>query len=579
MAEKTDRRSVQWQRRACGIAMLLSVLLYIFIYVNVPVTLIPGGMHDDGFFMLRGMSIVAHNWMGPYNQYTLIKGAGYPLFLAAASIVHLPATLAHAILFCFAVWLLAVLTRRVFHSIWLSLTVFEVVLWNLGPESNRIVRDAIYHSQFLLCFALIPLTFLETRRNWRMALGALSGLMLGWMLITREEGSVTLLPLALIAGYFLLAAFLKGRQGFRSAAVVATVCVGFTLLPPLLVATRNYRRYRQFETVDTQGPFAAAISALESIDQSNERPFLAISREVRDKAYAVSPTFARLRPLMDDPGAPLILGWKNAGCQFLPATCGDYGVGWFMWGMRDAAAMSGAFADAHTSAVFFRSIRNEIQAACESGRIQCHHSPIPLMPHVIAGEVQAFPMSLSALTRRLLFLVPPTVESGPSIGTLGQMQDAVAFTNVFNFTPAPALAPAINDLVATRWARAMKTFSIDVYQVLMPVLLPAGLIAFAVCVVLAIQKRTCPLALVLTTAAWTAVVLRLLLLSLIDVTSFGTVSNLYISLAFPASCFAAVMAFPLLRQMLAAKRAAKAVAPMPVGFRGVGESERLKAGY
>lgn len=566
-----------WQGRVQNAFTVVSALLYVFIYVNMPVSLIPGGMHDDGFFMLRGMSIVAGDWMGAYNQYTLIKGAGYPLFLAAAAYFHIPATLGHALLVVGAVWLLATLVRKVFVSAWLAFVVFEVVLWNFGPESSRIVRDAIYPSQFLLCFSLLPLAFLAEKKRVRWLLAVLSGLSIGWLLITREEGAVTLPAFLLISVYFFFKSRRQGKFAMGNYWKVAACCCFFAVLPSVLVASRNYRRYLQFEAVDTQGPFAAAMSALESIDQSNERPFMAVSREVREKAYAVSPTFARLRSLIDDPGAPLIVGWKNAGCTYLPSSCGDYAVGWFMWGLRDAAALNGAFANAHTSAVFFRSIRNEVNAACRSGRLACHSSLVPLMPHLTSEELGKFPSSFGELLRRLLFLIPPALDAGSSIGTLEQMRDAAAFTNVYNFTPSPALAPVAVSARATAWARTAKALFISIYKVVLPVVLPFGFTAFLLCLSLAFRKRVCPAGLMLVAAAWMAILLRLAILAVIDVTSFGTLSNMYISLAFPVSCFAAIAAIPLVPQLLKTKRREAVGSALPADFRGVGESERSTA--
>ena len=378
----------------------------------------------------------------------------------------------------------------------------------------------------------------------------------------------------LIAAYFLVVARRNGKRVFQGQLALAGVCAGCALLLPLLVSARNYRRYLKFETVDTQGDFAGAISALESIEQAKERPYLAISREVREKAYAVSPTFASLRPLIDDPGAPLLLGWKNAGCQFLPATCGDYGVGWFMWGLRDAAAIQGAFADAHASSAFFHAITTEVEAACSNGRLACHHAALPLMPHVTADEWQLFPASFDALVRRVLFLEAPVADSGASVGTLEQMRDAAAFTNVYNFKAAPTLAPAAMNPRFAHLAEKWRSNVIRVYSWVLPVLLPVGFLVFLGCLVLAVQRRACPLALVMVSAAWIAVILRLAVLATINVTSFGTVSSMYVSLAYPASCFAAFLAFPLLPQMLAAHRSPKMLAAMPKGFRGVGESER-----
>ena len=57
---------------------------------------------DDYWFLQRGRSIMAGQWMGPYNHLTLVKGAGYPLWIAAISSLHIPLLFAQQLLYTLA---------------------------------------------------------------------------------------------------------------------------------------------------------------------------------------------------------------------------------------------------------------------------------------------------------------------------------------------------------------------------------------------------------------------------------------------------------------------------------------------
>ena len=559
-----------WQRNLLNTIVLASVLLYVLIYVNIPVAVLAGAMHDDGLFIAHGFSIAAGDWLGPYSQYTLMKGSGYPLFLAALSAFRFPVPLAQALLFAGATWLFAMVAQRLFRSLLITLMTFEFVLWNFGPETDRITRDAIYHSQFVICFALMALAFFASGRR-RISLMAASGLCLGWMWITREEGIANLPAILIVAAYFGIAAKVRAR-GYRPLLPVFAVFIFAAAMLPSLVAYRNYRRYQEFETVDIKGEFAGALSALESIDQVHERPFLAIPREVREKAYRVSPTFARLKKVFDDPGLPQIVAWKDPGCGLLPTTCGDYAVGWFMWGLRDAAAVEGQYINAHTSEQFFHAIRIEIQQACRDGRLTCHSSPVPFMPHLTAEELQAFPKAYWTLTRDLLFLNLPASAPSPSVGTPEQVRDAALATNVTNYLMPSGTPIPMENARAARVAIRLKHGAIRVYSYVIPIMLPLGFTAFLVCAGMCMRRRILPFALALIFACWTEIVLRLAILALIDVTAFPATFNLYVSLAFPLSCFASLAGFFLVRQLLIEKAPERPSLP-PKALRGVGGQE------
>src|ERR1044072_4763900 len=65
-------------------------LLYVLNLFLIPVPLIPILGHDDGHFMQQAKKILDGQWLGPYDQLTLIKGPGYPIFLALGRAARLP---------------------------------------------------------------------------------------------------------------------------------------------------------------------------------------------------------------------------------------------------------------------------------------------------------------------------------------------------------------------------------------------------------------------------------------------------------------------------------------------------------
>lgn len=531
-----------------NIIAVVSALLYIFVQVNIPFSLQPGAPHDDGLFIQHARDIADGKWLGPYSQFTLMKGVGYPLFLAAVSLFRVPVPLAQALFFSLSVYLLSVATFLVCRSGVVAILVFEIVLWNFGPETGRILREDIYDSQFLVSFSLLIFAVLCSgwRRNLFMTL---SGFCLGWMWITREEG-ITLLP-----AFVLLLVYL-GYTSYRASRRLQSLVVPFGCylcsfgLVPATISEINFQKYHTFSTVDIKGDFESALEALASIHTKHNVPYLAVSKDAREIAYKVSPTFARLRKLFDDPGSPYITAWKPFGCQFFPKTCGDYAYGWFMWAFRDAAFIDGDYASAPGAAAFYRRIHDEVTHACATNTITCDRSPIPFLPKMNIQEWRAIPKSLHGFFRKLIFKDPPTIEAGPSFGSNEQIQSAAAFLNIYNYIPSSGPLQSASDANATGLAMYAKTQLIRLYSHFLRVLIVTGWLAFLVSMGVCVWNRIGATEIIVACTAWIAVVSRISLLSLIDVSSFPANTDEYMSFVFPLSCFASLVSLYLLVSIL-----------------------------
>ena len=100
--------------------------------------------HDDYLFIKLAKNILSGQWLGPYDHYTLIKGPGFPLFLAVVHHLGLPLLFAQQLLYSLFSVLVVVALRPLVTGRLLLLAVFALVLLNpfmyMYPGVGRVFR-------------------------------------------------------------------------------------------------------------------------------------------------------------------------------------------------------------------------------------------------------------------------------------------------------------------------------------------------------------------------------------------------------------------------------------------------------
>lgn len=384
---------------------LLSTVSFVVLVAHLPVAILAGGGHDDAWFWQHARSIVSGQWLGDYDRLTLMKGAGYPLFLAINHVLGMPLPVLQALLYSLGCLLLMLAVSRMTGRPWSGLLLLLGLQWHpMALEWQRIIRDNISAAQVLLSLACVAWFLLSRSAKGRLAWGTAAGLTLGWFWTTREDG-IWILP---GIGLLLLACVpqVRGdRAGLRGLGagllLLALTFAGF----PALIAAANGMKYGRFETVDVKSaPFSDAISSLQRVRVGDVVAHVPVPEKVRLAVYPVSPTFARLRPYLEGTGKH----WMRHGCRVYADTCGDYAGGWFMWAFRDGANSVGAYESADAAAAFYRAISEEVETACRTGRLTCAPSMIDLMPGVGAAQWKTLPGLLGEAGKLLLWRDVPT---------------------------------------------------------------------------------------------------------------------------------------------------------------------------
>jgi hypothetical protein len=157
-------------RRFGWIALAL-VLVNLWFVMAQPVVVIAGAGHDDRLFVTMADRIVSGHWLGDYDQMTLAKGPGYPLFIALTVLIGLPLPLAEHGLYLLACWLLVRALRPLLrHDAW-ALLLFAGLVWQPmsytmpDPWGGSVLRQNLYAPLTVLIFA--GLIALHTRRDAR----------------------------------------------------------------------------------------------------------------------------------------------------------------------------------------------------------------------------------------------------------------------------------------------------------------------------------------------------------------------------------------------------------------------------
>lgn len=513
------------------VVLAASLAAAVAVRAAVPPVVLGNALYDDQLLVRLASSLGRGEWLGAFDRLTLSKGAGYPLFLAGTSGAGVPLPLAEGLLRGFAGLLVALAAVRVGAGSWVSVAAGALVALDpafLGSEAARVHRSGFYASVCIALLAAAVLAVAPVRRSAgqgpvlaaRIGWGALAGVLGFFYWTTREERPWLLPSLVLVVAGLLVAAVVEGRRR-RADGVAAwrwvvppvlgvVVAVGVAAGGVGLLADRNADAYGHRGVTDfAEGGYAELYAALSAVDVAQPRHFVPITQEQRAAAYAASPEFARLEGGIETDWRDWGLG---ASCPAV-GVCDDYAGGWMPWVLRGAVEdelgppMTGAdFQD------FTGRAAAEVRAGCAVD-YPCRSSPASFLPDLRAvPEGQLVSSTVGAAVTVVGFRTGDTWR--PPVGP--EEWDVYADT-VVGVAAEQGQHPAAPPRVVEVWRDAAERG----YGLLFVVLgLPAALGAVAGLFV----ARTRLVAL-LSAAALGAAAARVLLMALVDASSFPAVDG------------------------------------------------------
>ena len=505
-----------------------------------PVFAISSAGHDDRLFLQLAEYLVQGKWLGPYDQLTLAKGPFYSIWAAAMFQLGVPLFLSQHLLYAAACAALVRACRPGLRSAAMGFAIYALLLWNPmtydASSLGRVLRQHVYSPLALLVFAGLAALYYRRNTTLRRLLPwcLLLGLSAGAFWLTREEG-VWLVPGALLlAGAVLWGAWRISRAEFLRSTQALGIAAVAALLPVLVVSALNYRYYRWFGTVEFRAAeFQDAYGAMTRVRVGPDLPFVPVTREAREAMYAVSPTFAKLRPHFE---GDIGLGWAGASASLtnLPPDQRQVAGGWLAWALRDAVAAAGEAKSAGEAMAFYRTMANEINAACEDGRLPAGPRRSGFRPELRPGQAglvwHTFVGFADFVVRfsRFSALTPPSVGDD---GLLTLFRDLTQ-------DEMSASPDATNLILPNQIVRNERKVGLlhAIGKGWRPVLLVLFFLAQAVALVRVVQlawQRRWSFPLTLAAAAWGGGAAYLLINALIEVTSYPILAISSFSAAYP----------------------------------------------
>lgn len=345
--------------------VLLGAALRLYLTGSLP-TLLRHYRVDDILFLRLAHHLSHGEWLGPYDETTLAKGPGYPLFLAAAHHLGMSRRLAEDGLLIAACVALVWALRRLGVNRFLAAVAFAACLFSPGATSEvlyRALRQNIYLSQTLLVVGSSLALVTSNRWKGRVLSGGLLGFVLAWFWCTREEGVWIVPSLGILALVLLATERSRGQSWMRCCAlVVLTTVAPATTWICAMTAVRELNRaaYGVPDWGLNEPNFTAAVDGLNRVAASRWQRWQPLDRDLWSRLYEISPALRSLRKHLDGPRYRSLL-----------AANGERIAGMRLWALRAAAAQEGHHISALSARDFYRRVAEEIHGACDRGDIPC----------------------------------------------------------------------------------------------------------------------------------------------------------------------------------------------------------------
>lgn len=335
-------------------------------------------------------------WRADYSWIAFIRPPAYPLWLALSHALGVPQRVAIELLQLSGFAALVGALARVGFSRGICIAGFAAACFHPAgfQLNNYTLADPFYAG--VLPFVLAGMVSMIAKP--RIAVAVATGVGLAVLWLTREE-SVLVAFLAAAFSVIWLVPVRSAAGWLRRVAPHAIVMLG--VLTALLGAVdfANKRTFLAFAKSDMSAPsFQRATDALLRIKPRETWRFAPVPMETFERAFAASPTFARLAP---DLRGGVGEAWRIASFNH-SRTHGQFATDLIPWAIRNAAEANGIHADAAKAKQFYTRVARELNQACDTGQLETR---VVIGGSVGANLITQWPHVPASLGRMLALFV------------------------------------------------------------------------------------------------------------------------------------------------------------------------------
>lgn len=360
--KKTKISDYMWLLIAVGAA-----ILRIGMMMRTPIYALANYKHDDLLLVTLAQHLQEGEWLGPYNNLTLVKGISFPVFLALCNRFCIPYLFGMGLFYTGAVILFVTAVREQISNRWVQLGIYLFLLYSPAMLSvdaqQRVYNCALVPGAILLVFAGVLGVFFRRHRSWKTVLvwSCFLGFAFPFFWHLRND-TMWMLPFVLTGTGISIFCIIKKNGFHKGTAVKSLIClipVLTLVFSNLMIAGINQKHYGLFVVNDRSGSSEAEfISRLMEMDEKSENPNVWVSQKAMKKAVEVSPALQEIQPQIEE---MFQSGWASGG-----EIVGDIVV----WAFRDAMEAAGYYqGNAPETEAFYKRATAELDQAYEDGRL------------------------------------------------------------------------------------------------------------------------------------------------------------------------------------------------------------------
>lgn len=360
--KKTKTSDYIWLLIAVGAA-----ILRIGMMMRTPIYALANYKHDDLLLVTLAQHLQEGEWLGPYNNLTLVKGISFPVFLALCNRFCIPYLFGMGLFYTGAVILFVTAVREQISNRWVQLGIYLFLLYSPAMLSvdaqQRVYNCALVPGAILLVFAGVLGVFFRRHRSWKTVLvwSCFLGFAFPFFWHLRND-TMWMLPFVLTGTGISIFCIIKKNGFHKGTAVKSLIClipVLTLVFSNLMIAGINQKHYGLFVVNDRSGSSEAEfISRLMEMDEKSENPNVWVSQKAMKKAVEVSPALQEIQPQIEE---MFQSGWASGG-----EIVGDIVV----WAFRDAMEAAGYYqGNAPETEAFYKRATAELDQAYEDGRL------------------------------------------------------------------------------------------------------------------------------------------------------------------------------------------------------------------
>lgn len=354
------------KKNICFIIVILITLIRIILCNKILLRFRCIEVYDDQLLFGYAKSLLAGEWLGAYNNLTLVKGISYPVFIVLCNLLSIPYTAGLSLLnIGSALAFLKAVSPRLtcFYS---KCIIYVLVIFAPTGFSayitQRTYRMAIVPYVVLLVLScMIGLYFRRTNplRQWLpWSVGAGFSLSFFWYI---REDSIWILPALFVIIVLTVIPLFKGRPALHTLMPrFALLLLPFLFLglTTLFICSMNDKHYGIFATNDRTGSeFGTTMSYLYKIEDTEAPSEIWVSRKQLQKALDVSPTLSSAEKEIQ----ASCDAWGNGG-----EIRGDL----ISWALRNGIQDAGYYRDASATEDFYKRVNAELDAAFQDGTLK-----------------------------------------------------------------------------------------------------------------------------------------------------------------------------------------------------------------